>query len=479
MTKIYTVGFPFTMAEFTELTKDSSLGDLPLVGCQVTPNVLGQRVAELFDADSSLPGVLVLQVGQLIGLVSRRRFHEQVSSPYGREIFFHRPISAFLDVSERKGQADFMVLPATSKIEASVNLGLNRSSEKVYEPIVVTLTVDDNRPQYYLLDFQTLLLAQSQVLAWMNDSLQQQWSQNRRYMLKLDEERHRAKQSAALLEKQQHWIRDRNQILENQQVELVQKNQEIAQLNERFVQISQLLSSEGCKTFEATLAGVDGIYENTTTVMNVGQQLADEVKTVQQVSDMVARVSYQVRHLATKAAIVASHASGELKGFSQIAEEIGTLVNQTYQAGQRLELVVQRFEDRVQNLTATANSGTTIARTLTQETARMQDAIAQLEELIEPANKSRPIEAKPGEAKPGANTAHNFSSHHLSQLQRAKSTAPNSQTEEAKVLLELLNQAEVLLTRIDKQFQGEEIPEGVQQFRQKLAKTRRKRHLKL
>ncbi|MEO0988523.1 MAG: hypothetical protein AAFY20_23740 [Cyanobacteria bacterium J06639_14] len=384
------------MADFTKLTKDSSLADLPLVDCQINPSVLGRQVAELFDTDSSLPGVLVLQAEQMVGLVSRRRFHERVSSPYGREIFFHRPISAFLEVSARKGQADYMVLPATEKIEASVNSGLSRSSEKVYEPIVVLATTKGNCPKHYLLDFQTLLLAQSRVLAWMNDSLQGQWAQNRHYMLKLDEERHRAKQSAALLAKQQDWIRDRNQILERQQVELVQKNHEIAQLNERFVQISQFLSSEGRKAFRATSVSVDGIYNNTTIVLDVGQQLANEVKTIQQASDMVERVSYQVRHLATKAAIVASHASGELKGFSQIAEEIGTLVGQTYQAGQRLELVAERFKDRVQNLTTTANSGTTIARTLTQEIARMRDAIAQLEDLIEPSEtSSSPVVEQP------------------------------------------------------------------------------------
>ncbi|MEM9003540.1 MAG: hypothetical protein AAGE59_08450 [Cyanobacteria bacterium P01_F01_bin.86] len=111
---------------------------------------------------------------------------------------------------------------------------------------------------------------------------------------------------------------------------------------------------------------------------------------------MVERVSYQVRHLATKVAIVASHASVELKGFSQIAEEIGTLVGQTYQAGQRLELVAEQFKDRVQNLTITANSGTTIARTLTQEIARMRDAIAQLEDLIEPSEtSSSPVVEQP------------------------------------------------------------------------------------
>lgn len=457
---------------------NATLADLPLVDCQVHLNVSGQEVAKRFERDTRLPGVLVVQGTQLTGLVSRRRFHEQISSPYGLEIFFSRPIRAFLEVSEQKGRADFLVFPGSKSVELAVEECLQRSADSVYEPVVVSLGADENNPQYLLLDFQSLLLAQSSRLTAMNQRLAQQSQQNRQYMLKLDEERQRVKQYVTLLEKQQYLIRDRNRILEAQQVELVKKNQEIAQLNERFVRISQLLSSEGRKTFEATFTGIDGICDNTTVILTVGQQLNRELKTIQQASDMVARVSYQVRHLATKAAIVASHASSELSGFSQIAEEIGKLVSQTYQAGQQLELVAQRFENRVEDLTTAAHTGTSTARSLTQDMGRMQDAIAQLEELIHPlapppdVGVHRPEVPRviPPPPPPRSTEPLDVT---VPETGIPKDAVPSSADDEnARALLELLGQAETILTRIDQQFQSGEAPAKVQQFRQKLAQTR-------
>lgn len=372
------------MANLDGLTTDSRLSNLPLIVRQVSPDYSGEEVAQLFEADPSLPGILVMEAQQLVGLVSRRHFHEQISSPYGLEVFFNRPISAFLAVSQQKGLSAYLLMPASEKIEAAVREGLNRPLEAAYEPVIVFEDLEDGVPRYSLLDFQTLLLAQSKILALVNNRLTQQWQQNRHYMLKLDEERQRVKQYAALQKKQQLLVQDRNRVLERQQAELVQKNQQIARLNERFVKLSQLLSSEGHRTFEATFSGVEGICKNTAAIVSAGQQLGSEVRTVQQASDMVARVSYQVRHLATKAAIVANNGGEDLRGFSQIAEEISKLVNQTYQAGQQLDSVAKCFEDRVQNLTSAANSGTVIARSLTQNIARMQAAIAQLETIIQP-----------------------------------------------------------------------------------------------
>ena len=73
------------MAEFMKPKKDFLSRGLPLVDGQVTPYVLGQQVAELFDANSSLLGISLIQANQLAGYVSRRRFHERISSSYERD----------------------------------------------------------------------------------------------------------------------------------------------------------------------------------------------------------------------------------------------------------------------------------------------------------------------------------------------------------------------------------------------------------
>lgn len=371
------------MFDLNNLSAESTLADLPLFNYQVSADISGSKIADLFDKRPDLPGVLITDADQLLGLVSRRRFHEQISSPYGLEIFFNRPIRVFLEISLSKGRADFLTLPASEKIDTAVRHGLNRNAGSVYEPMAVMFEQPYLGATHHLLDFQTLLLAQSHILARVNEEIEQQCQQNRYYMLKLDEERRRVKQYVDLLEKQQTLIRDRNRVLESQQRELITKNQEIDRLNQRFIQLSQVMSSEGRNAFEATFAGVESISHNTDEIVEVGNMLRSELVTVQRASEMVAHVSYQVRHLATKAAIVANHAGSELSGFSQITEEISTLVGQTYEAGQQIDRAARRFQSHIESFTDAARSGTTVAQSLMSAIARAEDAIAQLEALIQ------------------------------------------------------------------------------------------------
>ncbi|MDA0672320.1 MAG: hypothetical protein O3C67_01250 [Cyanobacteria bacterium] len=416
------------MVDLSSITPDATLATLPLFHEAVDADTLGQAIAQQFERRPELPGFLVTEQGILMGLVSRRRFHEQISSPYGLEVFFSRPIRVFLDISRRKGRADFLTLPDTEKIDAAVRIGLGRNPDSVYEPIVVTAADHDGYTLHHLLDFQTLLLAQSHLLALSNGQMETQWQQTRHYMLKLNEERQRVQTSMALLQEQQQVIQDRNQTLEAQQVELVRKNEEIAHLNQKFVQISQLLSMDGRNAFEATFMGVDGICHSTTEIVEVGRALQADLKTVQDAATMVGRVSYQVRHLATKAAIVANHAGKELSGFSHITDEISKLVGQTYEASQQLDRVAHHFRDRIQAFTDAARSSTNIARSLLIEINRAEEAIAALESLLKQSE---------GMVEP---------------LEPSADLAPN----DVQTLMQVLNQAEALLNRLDRG--GEEVP---------------------
>jgi hypothetical protein len=438
------------MPDLTSIKPDAVLAELPLSNVRVQATALGAQVAEEFEQHQDLPGVLVFDDWVLLGLVSRRRFHEQVSSPYGREIFFSRPIRVFLDIISKKGRSDFLILPAAERIDAAVRLGLERSTEAVYEPIVVLFDTPSGGPKaratHHLLDFQTLLLAQSHILSQVNEKTKEQWRQTRHYMLKLDKERQRVKQSMKLLEEQQALVRDRNTALEAHQTELVNKNEEIAQLNQQFVQISQILSTDGRNAFEATFMGVDGICRSTTEIVQVGRALQKELDTIQKASDMVGTVSYQVRHLATKAAIVASHAGSELSGFSQITDEISKLVGQTAEAGQQLQRVGHRFQERIQDFTDAARSSTSVARALLIEINRAQDAVTDLEDVLKGCDV--PVSGFREPAPPMENL------------------------NEAKALLEVLNQAEAILNRLDQQDQDVDTAATVSQIRRRLQANR-------
>ncbi|MGF1460623.1 MAG: hypothetical protein ACFBSG_16550 [Leptolyngbyaceae cyanobacterium] len=438
------------MPDLSSIQPDATLAELPLFDVRVQSTERGVRVAEQFEQNPDLPGVLVFDDWVLMGLISRRRFHEQVSSPYGREIFFTRPIRIFLEIINKKGQASFLILPANKRIDAAVSIGLQRPMEAIYDPLVVLFEAPIGSPQalatHRLLGFQTLLLAQSEILRKVNQKTEDQWQQTRNYMRKLDEERTRVKQSVKLLEEQEALARERNAVLEEQQIELVNKNEEIAQLNQQFVQISQIISTDGRNAFEATFMGVDGICRSTTEIVQVGRALQTELDFVQKASDMVARVSYQVRHLATKAAIVANHAGSELSGFSQITEEIGKLVGETAEAGQQLQRVGQRFHERIQEFTDAARSSMSVARALTTEINRAQEAIIDLEAVLKdcdvPTSGFR--EADP----------------------------PQAHSSEAQALLDVLNQTESILNRIDQQSQDAKTAAIVSKIRRRLQSQR-------
>lgn len=78
----------------SSLNLDSTLEELSLHDCPIELSRPGREVVELFDRNPLLPGVILLDRGQFVGVVSRRCFLEHMSRPYGVELFSRRPISS-------------------------------------------------------------------------------------------------------------------------------------------------------------------------------------------------------------------------------------------------------------------------------------------------------------------------------------------------------------------------------------------------
>jgi diguanylate cyclase (GGDEF)-like protein len=153
-----------------QLTPSSTLSELFRHSFSIPPTTLGSVVARIFDQQPYLPGAIVLEENQVLAMVSRRTFLERLSQPYGLEIFLKRPIQVLLSVTSFK---DPLVLPATEPIDQAVKTALQRPSVQLYEPIVV----QDGDQEWSLLDFQVLLLAQTQILSWQKEELAQQSQQ--------------------------------------------------------------------------------------------------------------------------------------------------------------------------------------------------------------------------------------------------------------------------------------------------------------
>jgi hypothetical protein len=378
------------MIEFSSLTPKSVLGHLPLINFQVHVMTLGLYVAQQFEHTPDLPGVIVTNNAKVAGLISRQRFIERMSRPYGPEIHLRRPIHLLLPFIE----VHPLLLRHTCPIHAAVRKALLRPSDYAYDPIIVVLPDCSFR----LLDTRLLILAQSQILATANAAIRQNEEALQRSLTQLQQEQAKIQEKNQLLEAHQSAIEERNQRLEEQQAELLQKSHEIGDLNQRFVQISQILSIEGEKAFKATFGGVDAISGNADRMIEIGQALADQMETVRIASGLIRKVSHDARHLATLAAILVNQFGREFDGVSRIASDISKLSQQAFDAGERMDTTASRLKARIGDMTKLARQGAIEARALLGKVARAKVALLELEKLV--LQQDDELDAAPADGSP-------------------------------------------------------------------------------
>jgi len=155
--------------QLDKLTLDSTLAHLPSHDFQVELTTLGQVVAQEFQQHAELPGVIITDANQIIGVISRTQFFEWLSRPYGLETFLKRPIrSLWKMIAKTEGILNteklaekYLLLSNTCSIEKAVKLALNRPASLAYEPIMI----ERGDGQRRLLNMHVLLLAQSRLFA--------------------------------------------------------------------------------------------------------------------------------------------------------------------------------------------------------------------------------------------------------------------------------------------------------------------------
>ncbi|MEG3858645.1 ATP-binding protein [Microcoleus sp. herbarium12] len=148
------------------ISLESTLLDLPLYNCQIELTQQAKEVAQAFEENSMLPGVILTDRGNFVGILSRRLFFERVNRRYGLEMFFKRPI----EVLYRFSKQDVLVLPGSKLIVEAAQESLYRSAELVYEPVVVEVAP----ASYKLLDVHQLMVAQGRIHQLTNKLLQKQ-----------------------------------------------------------------------------------------------------------------------------------------------------------------------------------------------------------------------------------------------------------------------------------------------------------------
>ncbi|HEY9644087.1 MAG TPA: ATP-binding protein, partial [Coleofasciculaceae cyanobacterium] len=131
------------------LQLDSTLAELPRHHCQISAEVLGQAIAQMFQQHPLLPGAILMADGQFLGSLSRQRFLEVLLHPQGSCLFLSQPLSVLHSYTRHSSN---LILPVTTTIVVAAQLALRRSPQERNEPIVVQLDAHT----YHLLDVHEL-----------------------------------------------------------------------------------------------------------------------------------------------------------------------------------------------------------------------------------------------------------------------------------------------------------------------------------
>ncbi|MEM8504084.1 MAG: ATP-binding protein [Cyanobacteria bacterium P01_D01_bin.1] len=135
-----------------------TLKELSLHSFEVELSCPCREVDQALQRNPTLPGVLLTDGGQLVGTISRRQFLEKMSAPYGRDLFFNRPMSSLYQVHEWT-LGNTLKFGGETRIVVAADLALNRPDSLRYEPLVVAIAPAVHR----LLDVHQLLLAQAAI----------------------------------------------------------------------------------------------------------------------------------------------------------------------------------------------------------------------------------------------------------------------------------------------------------------------------
>jgi diguanylate cyclase (GGDEF)-like protein len=131
-----------------------------------SPLATVQAIVQKLNEHPDFPGVLILQDGTCVGMVSRARCFEFLSRPFAREIYLKTSLA---DFSAQVGIQP-LVLPDELRVDQAVQTALSRPPEQVYDPIVI----HSGEQGFRLVDMHDLLMAQSELLRDANRRIEKQ-----------------------------------------------------------------------------------------------------------------------------------------------------------------------------------------------------------------------------------------------------------------------------------------------------------------
>jgi len=138
-----------------DLGIESILGDLPLYYFQVEQHTLCYKITDSFEKNPLLPGAVLLDNGEFVGMISRQRLLEYLIRPRAIELFLNAPVQLLYSYA----RTDLLILADQTPILAAARMALRRSPQLLSEPIVVKMASGN----YQLLNINELNIAYWQI----------------------------------------------------------------------------------------------------------------------------------------------------------------------------------------------------------------------------------------------------------------------------------------------------------------------------
>ena len=138
-----------------QIALDATISELNLYEIKIDLAQTGEIARQMFKENPLLPALVLYEKDQYIGMLSRRRFLECLSRPYGIELFTKRPLKVLYE----QFQTNILKLEGTMPIVTASQSALGRANDEIYEPVIVHLKGDI----YKVLDVHDLLQAQSYI----------------------------------------------------------------------------------------------------------------------------------------------------------------------------------------------------------------------------------------------------------------------------------------------------------------------------
>ncbi len=154
-------------AFLASLTPQSTLAELPNWDVRLPVTARGDDFDEVMRRHPELPGVVVFDGNGVRGAISRSRFQQVISRPFGGEIVRPRAIGALLGEFST-GQV--MVLDLHMPVQEALRASLARDRTMLYEPVLVS---GDGGRDVRLVGFTDLLRADSRISALRNQQMQE------------------------------------------------------------------------------------------------------------------------------------------------------------------------------------------------------------------------------------------------------------------------------------------------------------------